>query len=174
MLACRILCFERSYLVIANAGMSWRDWGNCDRLQWTVANIWWLEEGILQRYYSLITTLPWRVCVNLTALKFWAIPTIENITFQDFLRNVCRGDIFAGSENLTVTRKCRWSLWVFIRYLFFPTRMGKDMLRRQNTVTTSFAHQLDQRRQSHVCFRMTLANNIKLEVLSLMLFGWIW
>ena len=44
--------------------------------------------------------------------------------------------------------------------------MGKNMLRRQNTVTTSFAHQLDQRRQSHVCFRMTLADYIKLDVLS--------
>ena len=65
------------------------------------------------------------VCVNLTALMFWAIPTIENITFQDFLRNVCIGDIFAGSENITVTRKCRWSLWVFIRYLFFRPGRAK-------------------------------------------------
>ena len=118
MVACQILCFERSYLVIANAGMSRRDWGNCDRLRWTVANIWWLGQGILQRYYFLITTLSWFGRVNLTAFKFWAILTIENITFQDFLKNVCRGDIFAGSENLTVTRKCRWRLWVFIRYLF--------------------------------------------------------
>ena len=54
----------------------------------------------------------------------------------------------------------RCSIWKFTSLdIFFPTRMGKDMLRRLNTVTTSFAHQIDQDRQSDVYFRMALANN---------------